>query len=179
MTITIVRILFWLIILVVAIISLFWLISILSTTEAILLPTATPTQPSLITPYQSSTTPKLIEKITVPSNLASGINYIASNTGTYTFKYADSAFTAYGGCWSTRINVYLGPVPLPNENDASFSLGSASCATSKDKAIERTKGEIANIKLNAGDTITLVVGDSSYSDNIGSIILEIYFMPKQ
>lgn len=43
MTITIVRILFWLTILVIAIISLFWLISILPTFKSILPPTATAT----------------------------------------------------------------------------------------------------------------------------------------
>lgn len=56
MTITIVRILFWLIILVVAMNFPFWLISILSIPEAILLPTAKneiPT-PSLVTATASN-----------------------------------------------------------------------------------------------------------------------------
>ncbi len=139
------------------------------------------TQPTSTT---SSSIPQLIGTITVPAYSASGINYKAPESGMYSFKYTDSAFTAYNGCWSTQIVSYLGPVPQWKDSEnldfdnALFAIGTAVCSSTKEIAINRVQGQLATAKLNKDDVITVVTGDSYHSDNIGSIVLEIYFLPK-
>lgn len=136
-----------------------------------------------LTSTPSSSVPSLIETIEVPANRASGINYKASESGIYTFKYIDSAFTAYSGCWSTEVVGYFGPVPLWDNNNLDsrndlLTIGTAVCSSTKESAIKRVQGQLATAKLNKDDVITLVAGDSHHSDNIGSIALEIYFLSK-
>lgn len=195
------KILFWLLILVGATIIFFGLLSRLpgeipatfqiptseNPSNVILVNSETTTAIATkisLTSTPSSSVPSLIETIEVPANRASGINYKASESGVYTFKYIDSAFTAYSGCWSTEIVGYFGPVPLwwdnnilDSRNDL-FTIGTAVCSYSKESAINRVKGQLATAKLNKDDVITLVAGDSHHSDNIGSIALEIYFLSK-
>ena len=130
----------------------------------------------------SNSVPSFLESVSVPANLSSGINYKASKTGTYIFKYTDTAATNYSGCWVTAVLGYLGPVPRwDNENNldsdkALFEIGTSVCSSTKDAAIQRTQGQIATIQLNKDDVITLVEGDSHHADNIGSIILDVYFV---
>ncbi len=145
--------------------------------------TATPTKvASTSTP--SNSVSSLLERISIPSNLHSGFNYKASNSGTYTFKYVDSAFTAYGGCWLTGMTVYMGHVPIWKDNEsldfskALFATGKSDCSTTKEKAINRAQGDMASVKLNLEDVITFVANDSYHGDNLGSINFDVYFVSK-
>ena len=144
-------------------------------------PIATTTKVSS-TSTPSDSVPSFLESVSVPANLSSGINYQASKTGTYIFKYTDTAATNYTGCWVTAVLGYLGPVPRwDNENNldsdkALFEIGTAVCSLTKDAAIKRTQGQIATIELNKDDVITLVEGDSHHADNVGAIILDVYFV---
>ena len=85
--------------------------------------------------------------------------------------------------WITKVYAFQGPKLqwLTNSLDdklAIFIMGDYGFSTSA-PAVDATKDKLATVKLNGGDSITLVVDDDKryYSDNTGEIILDIFFVP--
>jgi hypothetical protein len=129
--------------------------------------------------------PQFINTVTIPSDTNAGNVYTAPQTGTYIFQYSDSASAFWNGRrWATTVAAFQGVVPLwansydLDEASALFIMGKSEYSSSQ-SAIDSTKGKRAIARLNAGESITLLVGDgkTDYSDNSGNIALDIFLVP--
>ena len=143
-----------------------------------------PIKPPLVTP-----TPQFITRLTIPSDTNLGITYDIQQTGTYTFQYRDSVFSAWPSGdsdsprWLTRAICFRGPEiewmgESINKEAGLFVIGIGNFS-SPQMAIDRTSGAKAKVKLYAGEQLTCVVEDgfSDYFDNSGEIILDVFLSP--
>jgi hypothetical protein len=133
-------------------------------------------------PGPTSQVPQFIESITIPSDTNAGIIYTAPQSGTYIFQYSDSTSVVWNGVrWVTEVLAFRGAVPQwgngvsLNYDTALFKIGGHEYTT-KQSAIDSTKGKRGMIQLNIGELITLVVSDGRpwYVDNTGEIVLDVY-----
>jgi len=132
-------------------------------------------------------TPQFVQKLSVPSNTNSGITFQASKSGVYIFKYSDSAYSVgIGYGWLTKVYGFSGSAVLWSKNNdlidgaALFIIDSKEWAYKlRQEAIKATKDIKANVWLNKGDWVTLVVQDGKldYEDNTGEVVLDVFFIP--
>jgi hypothetical protein len=142
----------------------------------------TPQANPQFTPSALSEISQFIEKINIPSDTNAGITYTVPYTGTYTFQYSEPGSAIWTGVdWSTFFLAFPGAVPKwLNSDDISgdsalFELGKSGYTT-KERAIDATRGKRAILELRRGDVITFVIGDrkTDYGDNVGELVLYIY-----
>jgi len=133
----------------------------------------------------SAATPQLLETLIIPSNSDNGVVYFIRKSGAYTFEYSPNTSAFWNGAnWANQLVVFKGNTPEwansynLNYDTALFALGSSGYE-SKELAIDGTRNQKGVAFLNAGDFITLIVGDEryTYSDNIGDITIDIIFEP--
>ena len=134
-----------------------------------------------------------ITTLQIPSEKNTGLQYQVPVSGYYTFRYKDSAFSAYAldastsptlEAWSTTTVCFKGTEPLWGGKDlnftaALFAFNSDSYVT-KELAVAAAEGKNKKVYLKRGDWVTCVVGDGKYTygDNSGEIILEVYYSLK-
>ncbi|MCI0397749.1 MAG: hypothetical protein L0332_29395 [Chloroflexi bacterium] len=133
-----------------------------------------------------------LDPFTVPANTSEGIRFPAELTGWYTFRYVDGAYSTYPvdqippgtATWLTGITVFKnkpvqwdGTVVGRNFDEA---VNDYNYQFSETEAEARAQGSSFRIFLEQGDYITLVAIDhqSSYDDNPGAIIFEVFFLPE-
>ena len=125
----------------------------------------------------------LPKELTIDSTNKTGFKFIIPEQGKYKFSIIEGAYTIYGensNKWSTLIYFFInkplefintesGPNPI-NEDD---SIGFGDTKQTFNEAEMQAKDSSVVKSLNQGDYIVIVVPDSDYSDNTGSIKIKI------